>query len=142
MELYELGIKAAREGICREMRGLECLSRCVRRIEKSFVHTLGLSESCTDLKSAANGGKSVGGKLNSLCATRDISAALCHSAAGVLYKRADYHIRADSRRLTRFCKLAVAVVYHDISIGAKRTNEAYHVSDIVNAKRFSVEISL
>ena len=64
------------ENICRKMCSLYSLRRGVGRIEKSLVHILGLSERSSDLKSASDRGKSVGCKLDSLCASGKISARL------------------------------------------------------------------
>ena len=142
---FGLNVKAesaTAEHICREMRGLERLRGCVRRVEESLVHTLGLSERSSDLKSASDRGKSVGCKLDGSRATRNISAALCHSASGVLDQRADDHISSDRRRLASLGKLTVAVVDHDVSTRADGADELDYLTDIVNAQSLSVEISL
>ena len=130
------------EDVRRKMRGLYCLRRGVRRIEKSLIKALVLSERRADLKTTADRGKSIRRKLHGARRSGDIAAALRHSAAGIFNKRTDYHISPHRARLASFGKLSVAVVDHDVHVALYASDEFNYLADLVNAQSFTIKIAL
>ena len=113
----------------------------MRRIEKSLVHALGLTERCAALRADAGAGEPICAKLDCFGRTGKISAGLGHATARIFDKRTHAEIRAVIGRLMLIAEFAVAVVYDDENLRLYRLCCLDGLSDFLGRQRFAYRIA-